>query len=156
MNKCKFDKAWQGKCGAPTVEDSHYCEEHTGLVCCVCGEQATHDCRETFQFVCGFPLCDKEECRIKHHPRNFQLKASKWAEVYGMDIPQTLKNNVGVITYAVFKEHLLREVIVEFTTKVAELSKDVSIKGVEQVTSLGASLYVKMENGLTIRFAPEI
>lgn len=156
MNKCKFVKAWQGKCNAPTVEDSLYCKEHNGEACCVCGEQATHDCSETFQFVCGFPLCDKEECKIKHHPMKFQLKATRWAEVYQTALPQTLKNNVGVISYNVFKEHVLRDVIVDFTSAVVELTEGVPIEGVRSVTSLGTSLYVRMENGMMIKFAPEI
>jgi len=50
MTKCSFNKAWIGECGA---ED---CQDHANLKCISCGEPATHECAETFQFVCGAPL----------------------------------------------------------------------------------------------------
>lgn len=65
---CKFEIAWVGQCKKPVVEGTEYCTEHLSLKCRICGEQATHECAETFQFVCGVPLCDKEECKKKHHP----------------------------------------------------------------------------------------
>ncbi len=52
MARCEFDIAWRGPCG---VEN---CPDHSGLSCISCGEQATHECDETGQFVCGAPLCD--------------------------------------------------------------------------------------------------
>ena len=55
---CKFDIAWRGKCGEGTEE---ICKKHREVKCCVCGEQATHDCSHTGQFVCGAPLCDNCE-----------------------------------------------------------------------------------------------
>lgn len=61
---CKFNKAWIGKCGEETVEGKDYCEEHLGIECSSCGKQATHSCSETFQFVCGAPLCDDCEHKI--------------------------------------------------------------------------------------------
>ena len=57
MGECKFDRAWIGNCNKPTKEGSEYCVEHD-IPCCVCGEHATHECSETFQFVCGAPLCN--------------------------------------------------------------------------------------------------
>ena len=54
-DKCQFDIAWQGKCGKPTIEGSKYCKEHDGLKCKNCGNQATHECSETFGLVCGAP-----------------------------------------------------------------------------------------------------
>jgi hypothetical protein len=57
MKKCSYGLAWVGNCGKPVVKDG-FCEDHIGLDCCSCGEQATHECEETGQFVCGFPLCD--------------------------------------------------------------------------------------------------
>jgi hypothetical protein len=72
MGKCVFDKAWKGACGKPTLNNSDFCEEHDGLLCSRCdsvGEinQATHECEETSQFVCGTPLCDN--CTHDHnHP----------------------------------------------------------------------------------------
>lgn len=81
MNKCKFSEAWRGACGKETEEGKEYCKEHyldplnpetdslfSKNQCRVCKEQATHECAETFQFVCGVPLCDKFECKDKHHP----------------------------------------------------------------------------------------
>src|SRR5690554_1608481 len=70
MDKCKFNKAWVGKCGKPTVENSDYCEEHLGMKCDSCGKQATHSCSETFQFVCGAPLCDDCEHEIAPNGTN--------------------------------------------------------------------------------------
>lgn len=64
-NKCQFDKAWVGKCGKPVEEGEEYCEEHLGLECDSCGNQATHSCYETMgAFVCGAPLCDDCEHKI--------------------------------------------------------------------------------------------
>lgn len=60
---CKFIKSWVGKCGKDAVEGSEYCEEHSATKCSVCGKQATQDCGETYQFVCGAPLCDNCTCR---------------------------------------------------------------------------------------------
>ncbi len=64
-SQCQFDKAWIGKCDNPTTEGSKYCKEHTDLKCCSCGKQATRECSETMQFVCGFPLCDDCEHTIR-------------------------------------------------------------------------------------------
>lgn len=52
---CEYRLAYYGKCqklGRP------YCELHSNMNCVSCGNQATHECEETFQFVCGYPLCD--------------------------------------------------------------------------------------------------
>ena len=62
MSKCLFIKAWCGRC-TKDCGDSGYCEEHGAMKCVVCGEQATHDCDYTGQFVCGFPLCANCEGR---------------------------------------------------------------------------------------------
>ncbi|MDX5808566.1 hypothetical protein [Bacillus cereus group sp. BfR-BA-02730] len=63
---CKFNKAWIGTCKEENEEGQKYCKEHKEMTCSVCGEQATHDCAETNQFVCGTPLCSKEECKLQH------------------------------------------------------------------------------------------
>lgn len=63
MPKCKFNKAWIGNCDKES--DNNYCEEHTGIKCCSCGNDATHQCAETGQFVCGAPLCD--DCEHTTH-----------------------------------------------------------------------------------------
>jgi hypothetical protein len=56
---CKFDISWVGVC---KNEGEPYCDEHKGVKCKSCGEQATHDCEETYMFVCGIPLCDNCKC----------------------------------------------------------------------------------------------
>jgi hypothetical protein len=59
-NKCKFTPAYSSRCQRPCIGD--YCEEHDGIKCGVCGNQAVHGCHYCGQFVCGFPLCgDCEE-----------------------------------------------------------------------------------------------
>jgi hypothetical protein len=63
---CKFNKAWIGICNKENIIGEEYCEEHLQIKCSVCGEQATHDCHETNQFVCGTPLCDKLDCKLIH------------------------------------------------------------------------------------------
>ena len=63
MNKCVYEVAWVGNCGKPTVsEDLKYCDEHSSKKCAECGEQATRECNETYQFVCGRPLCKSCVC----------------------------------------------------------------------------------------------
>lgn len=59
-DKCIFDLAWTGPCKQETV-NGEYCKNHSVTKCCVCGEQATHECGETFMLVCGAPLCDNCE-----------------------------------------------------------------------------------------------
>lgn len=63
---CKFRKAWVGNCKNDKVENTNYCTEHMEQKCSVCGEQATHDCSETNQFVCGVLLCDSNKCKLEH------------------------------------------------------------------------------------------
>ena len=48
-------------CNDPCYDDSGICDEHKKMKCCVCGEQATHECNYTGQFVCGSPLCNNCE-----------------------------------------------------------------------------------------------
>lgn len=56
---CNFNEAWIGKC-----ENESPCEKHANQTCASCGAQATHDCEQTGQFVCGSPLCDECEHAI--------------------------------------------------------------------------------------------
>lgn len=56
-NKCRYAEAWRGNCKEP-ADESGFCEKHKGIKCVSCGAQATHDCPETGQLVCGAPLCD--------------------------------------------------------------------------------------------------
>ena len=70
-DRCRFDNAWIGPCGGSTVEDSEYCKIHLGLMCIGCRtKQATRECSETMQFVCGAPLCD--DCEHKFDGRIMQ------------------------------------------------------------------------------------
>lgn len=68
--ECKFIKAWSGRCLCETVADSEYCNEHSDLKCCSCGDRATRQCDETGQFVCGAPLCDNCEHTIAEDGTN--------------------------------------------------------------------------------------
>lgn len=61
---CKFQKAWIGQCCKP-ADESGFCKEHKDLKCVSCGAQATHECSETGQFVCGALLCD--DCEHTTH-----------------------------------------------------------------------------------------
>lgn len=56
-DRCNFVAAFRGRCPNDAVCDG-LCKEHMNNTCVSCGELATHDCPETFQFVCGAPLCD--------------------------------------------------------------------------------------------------
>lgn len=60
---CKWTAAWIGRCRVAADQGSDYCAKHTQK-CSSCGETATHDCEETGQFVCGFPICDSCEHAI--------------------------------------------------------------------------------------------
>jgi hypothetical protein len=58
---CGFSKAWIGRCKQEVTGAHGMCFEHGKLKCVSCGAQATHDCEETGQFVCGAPLCNECE-----------------------------------------------------------------------------------------------
>lgn len=64
MLRCKYNLAWQGRCKKEALEGSEYCEDHKGILCCVCKEQANRECDYAGQFVCGVPLC--ENCEDWH------------------------------------------------------------------------------------------
>ena len=66
MCKCTFDKAWKGKCGKPAESGTDRCKEHASVKCGVCGNKAVHECAQTSGLVCGYPLCDNEDCMIEH------------------------------------------------------------------------------------------
>lgn len=66
---CKFNEAWIGICKEENVNQTDYCEKHLNIKCDICGNQATHNCAETMQLVCGVNLCDSEECRLEHFYR---------------------------------------------------------------------------------------
>lgn len=68
MGECNFYMAWKGPC-PNLVKDmrERYCEEHKGVKCVICGEQATHKCYHTKVKVCGAPLCDSDDCKERHY-----------------------------------------------------------------------------------------
>jgi hypothetical protein len=60
---CRFLLAWQGPCGAKSVENG-MCESHLRMTCCVCSaKQAVRQCDYQHGLICGAPLC--ETC--EHH-----------------------------------------------------------------------------------------
>jgi len=61
---CRYDLAWRGPCGKPAISNG-FCETHREEKCCRCKKQATRECEETGQFVCGAPLCD--DCTHTHN-----------------------------------------------------------------------------------------
>lgn len=75
---CKFDEAWIGKCKKDTIKGEEYCEEHLGKKCSICGKQATHNCAETMQLVCGTLLCDSLECKLQHF---YQIHGYAFSEI---------------------------------------------------------------------------
>lgn len=94
---CKFDEAWRGTCKKGVVKGGEYCFEHSNIKCFICGEQATHTCPEALQLVCGVPLCEKENCKIRHHPKFYKFTASRWAEIYGVEVTKEMLATEGAI-----------------------------------------------------------
>ncbi len=66
MKTCIFNEAWKGKCGKPTVSDSDFCLKHKEVKCGVCGSKAVQECAQTSGLVCGYHLCDNDDCMIEH------------------------------------------------------------------------------------------
>lgn len=103
---CKFDIAWVGKCKDQPNDD--LCNKHLGMKCCSCGEQATGECGETSQFVCGAPLCDDCEHTIESNgcnsggtrPEGLRGHCKKTDQVYKpwymrTDIEDKIIKNIG-------------------------------------------------------------
>lgn len=103
MKTCQFHISWVGRCDEPAVYGYDYCEKHLNTKCTICGKQATHECSEASQFVCGYPLCDDEKCRIKHHPNHYTLTPKEWAEVYEIEIDES-KFKQGLDTRIKYEE----------------------------------------------------
>lgn len=82
---CSFGRAWIGECGND-ADESGFCEKHKGIKCCSCGKQATRECSETMQFVCGAPLCDDCEHTIRDNggqlPNGLKGHCKKSEQVY--------------------------------------------------------------------------
>lgn len=62
---CKFSEAWVGTCNN-SISEGEFCSKHLEIKCSICGKQATHTCEQTTVVVCGTPLCDDLECKLKH------------------------------------------------------------------------------------------
>lgn len=98
---CKFDVAWVGRCKSEPEAD--YCSKHVEEKCRICGEQATHECPETFQFVCGFPLCDNPKCKVRHHPNQYKFTLKEWSDIYELPV-MILPDNGNKVSFDKFKE----------------------------------------------------
>lgn len=96
-NVCKFDRAWVGICGEPTIENSDFCEYHSKQKCW-CGAQATHECEVASTFVCGARLCPEHDCcyvahgwtgseGVKHSERGFQ-QHEEWEREHNMGVQE--------------------------------------------------------------------
>lgn len=58
-NSCSYLPAYSRRCGKLSL--GRHCDDHAGRVCCVCGDESTHQCSYAAQFVCGAELCDNCE-----------------------------------------------------------------------------------------------
>lgn len=67
---CDFDRSWVGRCNKPAIMGAKQCLNHYNIQCSMCNSVATNDCGETFQFVCGAPLCDTHRNRHDCVKRN--------------------------------------------------------------------------------------
>lgn len=103
MNKCKFTKAWIGKCNNET--ENEYCQEHSEMKCSVCGEQATHDCYETGFLVCGSPLCSNKMCEIIHYIRMHKCQP---------DENKLTKNELSLIKIIMDQDNQYRDLMVKY------------------------------------------
>jgi hypothetical protein len=59
---CRFNEAWRGRCNKPSVNDAGtLCADHIDVWCRArgCKNHAVETCAETYQFVCGAPVCKK-------------------------------------------------------------------------------------------------
>lgn len=63
-NKCVFNLAYIGPCNKPCKDE--FCEEHIGLKCKDCVNQADHQCEHASSLVCGRDLC-KDHAFCKYH-----------------------------------------------------------------------------------------
>lgn len=159
MGECKFDKSWIGRCKQPIFGTTEYCTEHLDVKCCQCGEQATHDCEETFQFVCGAPLCDKKECKIKHHPKNYRFTPAEWSKIYDIPVTFQMFENVweSEITHDIFKQRALKEVVKDVTGELFQgLGTHAGNNMIKSSYNYDDMIIVRLKNGLAIRYKAEI
>jgi hypothetical protein len=70
--RCKYILAWIGPCNKVVLPGHPFCEIHENVRCVSCGNPATHQCGETYQLVCGSPLCDNchDIGNMKHVPKS--------------------------------------------------------------------------------------
>lgn len=70
IEQCNYGKAWVGGCKTEVSSSGDRCKEHADIKCASCGSDATRECDETGQFVCGAPLCDNCEHTISKDGTN--------------------------------------------------------------------------------------
>jgi hypothetical protein len=100
MAECGWDMAWVGRCKDEATEADGRCQRHTGNACCSCGRPATRECADTFQFVCGAPLCDDcvgaNASGGGHHPREARgAEDHRCPETNGLDRCEHWRGHVG-------------------------------------------------------------
>lgn len=73
IERCIYDEDWLGRCKRQAEGDTLFCPKHKGYKCGICGEQATSNCPETMQFVCGYRTCEthKEQHLKSRHRGGF-------------------------------------------------------------------------------------
>jgi len=150
METCKFQIAWVGQCKEPAVENG-MCEKHSKIKCVSCGAQATRECSETGQFVCGAPLCDdcehttyEDGCNggigffaiskrpegMKEHCKKCDQKAFPWyvtslKKDYPYFVEVLDKFDKGELTY-LEADKLLSDFIIEKNREEEEARKDIN------------------------------
>lgn len=85
------------------ADESGFCATHKDKKCQSCAAQATHDCEETGQFVCGAPLCDECEHAIFPEGHNGGVGFNE------LPLPPELKKRHVKKTEQVFKPWYERE-----------------------------------------------
>lgn len=116
---CKFKLAWTNGCLEKEIEGSDYCEKHSKMKCCSCGEQATHECEETNQFVCGAPLCENCEDEISYKGTNTFRHVKKVDQKYTSWFMRTEEDNKKLLDdmYLIWQESSIESFkTVEFLT----------------------------------------
>ena len=148
MNKCMFDIALVGQCSNSATHRG-YCEVHVKEKCIICGEQATHECPETLGLVCGSPLCDNFECRVKHHPKYYDLTLEQWCRMYNLNSSDSMFEGVSkdeVLSYNNFVDLFVKGVQREITNKLTKFFNE----------SINVEVAYPFENGVVVQFKEPI
>lgn len=161
MGECKFDKAWIGRCKQETVDGEEYCHVHLldkvakENMCAVCGKQATHDCGETFQFVCGTPLCDSRKCKVKHHPKNFVFTPLEWTKTYDIDIYEEMFGELWEteISHETFLQKATKPIVATLSEHLTKsLGNFIDGYEIKTVRNFHDVILIELTNGLTMRY----